>query len=262
VSVLVISFALALIGFAVFLFGLSGLAMQRHQANEYKSFKRALGEAVAPVAAPAEGKPVAILNIPEIGVHNMVVTSGTSSRDLTYGPGERRDSPLPGQAGVSVIYGKRATFGAPFQHLLNLQVGDRFTVTTGQGTSTFRVSSFGTTKHPAPANSANRVVLITANSSYLPESTVSVSADLVSAVLPTGGSPSPVLSTEVALAGDTTSLVPLLLWSQALVVIAIVGTFAFQRWSRWPAVVCMSPIVLAVVWNVYENLAGILPNLY
>ena len=54
-----------------------------------------------------------MLDIPAIGIANMVVVEGTSPENLTLGPGHLRDTPLPGQAGISVVFGRRATFGAP-----------------------------------------------------------------------------------------------------------------------------------------------------
>ena len=42
----------------------------------------------------------------------------------------------------------------------------------------------------------------------------------------------------------------------------MIGTIALQRWSRWPALFCLLPILLAVTWNVSENLSGLLPNLF
>ena len=170
---------------------------------------------------------------------------------------------LPGQVGVSVVYGRRTTFGAPFAHLMPCNVGDQITVTTGQGVATYRVSSFGDSTHPAPANSANRLVLTTADSTGWPHETVSVSADLVSKPQPNAGQVGTAAADEQGLAsGADNSLLPLLLWSQALVLLAVAIPFALARWSPTATYVCAVPIALAVLWNLYENLACLLPNLY
>ena len=50
----------------------------------------------------------------------MVVVEGTTPGEPDAGPGHLRDTPLPGQAGVSVVFGRRATFGAPFASLPQL----------------------------------------------------------------------------------------------------------------------------------------------
>ncbi len=44
--------------------------------------------------------------------------------------------------------------------------------------------------------------------------------------------------------------------------VAVLATLARHRWATWPAYVCALPVALAVLWNVYENAAQLLPNLY
>lgn len=272
IAVLTVGFV---VGFFVYLYGLSHVSEARAQAGMFQNFVGRLQQATAPVAPSAtgpngktttlaEGTPVAVLNIPEIGLRDVVVVEGTSSRDLALGPGHLSSTALPGQAGASVIYGKVATYGAPFAHLMRLDRGDRFTVTTGQGTATYVVESFGTSAHSAPADAANTLFLVTAASSFWPGSSdVQVSADLVSAPQPNpGGWPLPAQQDQ-AMARDTTdSLVPLMLWSQALLLAVIIATVAAHRWSRWPTYLVMAPVVMALTWCVYENAACMLPNLY
>jgi sortase A len=263
------------VGFFVYLYGFSGISESRAQTGMFKNFVAELSQATAPVGPTvenaadtavipvAEGAPVAVLNIPQIGLRDVVVVNGTTSRDLALGPGHMPSSALPGQTGLSIIYGKMATFGAPFAHLMQLNRGDRFTVTTGQGTATYQVESFGTSIDPAPADSANRLVLETAESSFAPSYAVQVSADLVSAARPNPDDwPAPTAQ-DVDMASDSAdSLVPLTLWSQALLITVIIATVAANRWSRWPTYLCMAPVVIALTWCVYENLACLLPNLY
>jgi sortase A len=262
---------LFVVGFFVYLYGLSHVSETRAQAGMFKNFVSRLQQGTAPVApytngttTPlAEGTPVAVLNIPELGLRDAVVVEGTTSRDLALGPGHVSASALPGQAGVSFIYGKVATYGAPFAHLMRLNRGDRFTVTTGQGTATYVVESFGTSAKPAPADAVNRLVLETAASSFLPSSAVQVSADLVSAPRPNPGDWPSITAQEANMGRDTAdSLVPLMLWSQALLIAVVVTTLAAHRWSRWGTYLLMTPVVMALIWCVYENVACMLPNLY
>jgi sortase A len=265
---------LFVVGFFVYLYGLSHVSEARAQAGMFKNFVGQLQQATAPVAPSTtsangatiplvDGTPVAVLNIPEIGLQDAVVVEGTSSRDLALGPGHLSSSALPGQSGVSVIYGKVATYGAPFAHLMRLNRGDRFTVTTGQGTATYAVESFGTSSNDAPADAANRLVLETAASSFWPSSAVQVSADLVSAPQSNPNDWPLPTSQEAAMGRDTADgLVPLTLWSQALLLAVIIATVAAHRWSRWGAYLLMTPVVMALIWCVYENLACLLPNLY
>jgi sortase A len=266
--------ALFVAGFFVYLYGLSHASEARAQAGMFKNFVAQLQLGTAPVAPSTTGQngktislaertPVAVLSIPQIGLRDVVVVEGTSSRDLALGPGHVAASALPGQAGVSFIYGKAATYGAPFAHLMRLNRGDRFTVTTGQGTATYVVESFGTSAKPAPADADNRLILETAASSFLPSSAVQVSADLVSAPQANPGDWPPITGQQIDMAVDTEdSLIPLMLWSQALLLAVIATTVAAHRWSRWGTYLLMTPVVMALLWCVYENLACLLPNLY
>jgi sortase A len=251
------------LGFVGYLYGLTTLSEQHAQSTLRKSFANSLANAVAPTGPVAPGTPVATLTIPQLGLDQAVVVEGTTARDMASGPGHRRDTVLPGQAGVSAIYGRRMTFGAPFAHLLALRVGDIITATTGQGVSKYRVSSFGDSAHPAPANSANRLVLATADAGTVPHQLVMVSADLITKPLPSSGVLPAIPSDEANLASsDDGTLLTTLLWSQALLVLAIAVPFFAVRWSPLATYLCAAPIVLAVLWNLYENLALLLPNMY
>jgi sortase A len=249
-------------GFLVYLFGLSGAAEAHAQSTMFKTLEPELAQEVAPLGPAKEGTAVAVLNIPEIGLRNAVVVEGTTSRDLTLGPGHVQASAMPGEAGWSFIYGKVATFGAPFAHLMQLKKGDLITVATGQGVARYVVHSFGTSRYPAVDDSANRLILMTANSASIPTEAVQVSADLVSAPEANPGNWPAITASDEYLASDPASLVPLLLWSQALLLTVIAATVAAHRWSRWPTYLLAAPVVIAVTICVYQNLAGLLPNIY
>ena len=106
------------------------------------AFRAELAEGTAPVGGRiAPGSPVAMLQIPPIGLHSVIVVEGTSSADVQAGPGHRRDTPLPGQAGASFIIGRSRTFGAPFARIVHLKKGDPITVDTGEGTFHFSVEA-------------------------------------------------------------------------------------------------------------------------
>jgi sortase A len=250
-----------ILGFAGYFYGLSSLSEQHDQSVLYKTLAGRLALATAPVGPTDEGAPVAILDIPALGLTHLVVVEGTSSDDLTHGPGHLRSSVLPGQGGASVVYGRVAGFGAPFAHLMRLNRGDRITVTTGQGVATYVVESFGTSARPAPDPTPDRLVLQTADGALVPRETVQVSADLLSAVQPGPGALPSLGPGEQPLAADPGAPVPLLLWSQALLLVSAGATIAANRWSRWATCLCTSPVVLALVWLVYQNLALLLPNL-
>lgn len=254
--------AVLVLGFFVYLYGLSGLSEQRAQGVLYKSFAGELSTAVAPTGPTTEGSPVAILNIPAVGIRDLVVVEGTTAGDLTHGPGHVPATVLPGQYGVSVIYGRTVTYGGPFAHLMQLQRGDKITVTTGQGTATYIVESFGKSGSPTPDTTANRLLLETGNSSNYPNGWAQVSADLYSNPQPTPTSWPAVTAQELPLAGDPNALIPLVFWCQALLLVFLGGALAAHYWSRWAALLCAAPIALALLWSVYENLSLLLPNLY
>jgi LPXTG-site transpeptidase (sortase) family protein len=250
------------LGFFVYLYGLSGLSEQRAQSTLYKTLSGELALATAPTGPTADGAPVAILSIPRLGLSDLVVVEGTTPGDLTHGPGHLRSTVLPGQSGVSVIYGRVASYGAPFVHLMELQRGDSITVTTGQGVATYTVESFGTNTVPPPDPLADRLLLETGGSALFPDSTVEVSADLTSAPQPTPASWPATGNDENALAADPGAVVPLIFWAQAAVAIGLLGFLAARRWSPWAALLCTAPALFALVWAVYENLSLLLPNLY
>ncbi|MGD0685098.1 MAG: class E sortase [Streptosporangiaceae bacterium] len=251
-----------LLGFAVYLYGLSGVQEARSQTILYSALKIKLANQVAPLGATTPGTPVAILNIPSIGVRNMVVVEGTSPENLTLGPGHQRDTPLPGQNGVSQIYGRRATFGAPFARLDQLRRGDKISVITGQGTSSYTVEALGSSRLLVQDPAANRLILLTAGSPYVPSSYIYADADLTSAVHQDPGGLPAITPAETALSGDDSALVLTMVWGMALALVSAAGTVAAARWSPWLAYLAAAPLALAVLWNLYQSLAALLPNVY
>ncbi len=251
-----------LLGFAGYLHFLSGRQEARSQFTLYQRLGIELGGQVAPLGATAPGAPVAILNIPAIGLRNEVIVAGTSPENLMLGPGHRLDTPLPGQAGVSQVYGRRATFGAPFGAVPQLRRGDVIRVTTGQGISTYSVVATGGSarliENPAP----NQLLLVTAGSDVVPRYYFSVDADLISPVKAGPAGLPAVYSDETALSSDSGALVLALLWGLALVIVSTAGTAAAARWSPWLAYLATAPVALAVLWNLYQSLAALLPNIY
>ena len=120
--------------------------------------------------------------------------------------------------------------------------------------SRYRVSSFGDATHPAPANCANRLVLATADSTGWPHPSVSVSADLLTTPQTGRSGAAGRPSDEDSMAGGLgASALSALLWSQALLAIAILVAIAAVRWSPVATYMCAAPLVLAVLWNLYEN---------
>ena len=253
---------LLLIGFIAYLYGLSGLAEAHAQSTLYKTLAGQLGAATAPVGSAPEGDPVAIVAIPDLGISGLVIVEGTTSADLTHGPGLLPGSAFPGQSGVSVVYGRASTFGGPFAHLMQLNRGDRITVVTGEGTSTYSVESFGDSAHPAKNPAANQLVLYTAGSAVLATGYEQVTADLVSQPMASSGGRGTAGAREAPMAGDGGVAIPLILWAEALIVVVLGALVLTRRWSAPMVLLYATPVALAVTWAVYENLAVLLPNLY
>jgi sortase A len=251
-----------LLGFAAYLFGFSGTLESRSQKTMYQSLRYNLSQATAPTGPVAAGLPVAILQFPSQGIRDMVVVEGTSPENLMHGPGVVRSSPMPGQGGVSEIYGRRATFGAPFSRLSQLKVGDEIIAITAQGKSIYKVAAFGNSSRLIVDPAPNRLILLTAGSALVPTYYTYVDADLVSTVLPEPGGLPAIFTDETALSGDFNALFLALLWALVLVGVSALATFAVVRWMPWPAYLVASPVVLVVVWNLYHALAAVLPNVY
>ncbi|MFJ4189934.1 sortase [Kitasatospora sp. NPDC089509] len=258
-----VSLAAALVlGFVGFLFTLSDIQERHYQSTAYKTFQDQLARAVAPTGSAADGDPVALVDIPAIGLHQTVVVEGTTGRDLMRGPGHRRDTALPGQSGVAVLFGRGATFGAPFAELSKLRVGDRIETTTGQGKATYVVNVYGDGDHPITDPARNRLVLVTGDSDWIPGSTVMIGARLEGDPQQNPGGRPATVPYDKALAADKGALATLQLWSLGLLG-AVAGALLLARyWRRSTAYLSSAPVVGALLWAVYENAAALLPNLY
>ena len=269
---ILIAFAIALLCFLAEVSVLGAYQEGRAQLVEYAQLRGELANGIAPIGGYdylgdplPTGSPVALLSIPEIGL-NEVVDQGTSSAVLQSGPGHVRDTPMPGQAGVSEIYGREATYGGPFQYIDQLTPKQTFTVTTGQGVATYRVSDVRHAGSPEQAAVSGHGYLILATASgtaFMPSDIVWVDAELVSTVQPNpGGAVVPPMSaTEGPLASDTGSGTDIFWWSELLLG-AVFGVFVLAR--RWGAVqtwLVGTPVLLYLGLSLADQIARMLPNL-
>ena len=266
---------LVLIGFVVQAVGVSQLRHSRDQTLLYDQFRYSLADATAPVAqVDSEGKlyplgtPVAIVAIPKLGV-NEVVLEGTTSRTMLSGPGHRRDTALPGQAGSSVIMGRQGSYGGPFRHITSLVKGDTITTTTGQGIATYTVDAVRYAGDPqplAPDAGKGRLTLVSASGpTFLPDGVVRVDATLTSAPFVTPRAAllvGSISSSEQALGGDESGALPLLLILELAVVAVLAFTLALRRWGRWHTWVVAVPVTIVIGCTLAEQLTVLLPNLY
>jgi sortase A len=255
------------------LYGLvfSRLQESRGQQELYARFREQLALATAPTGAGAKiGAPVALISAPVAGLSSAVVVEGTTGTALRDGPGHRRDSVLPGQPGVSVIYGKSVTFGGPFKHVDQLAPGAAIDVTTGQGTMHFvvdRVRHDGDPLPAPPAAGESRLTLVTAASSgwlgpWTAHSSVFVDATLHGKAQPAAATaPTAISSDEQPMASSTSSLTTLVFCLQGLLLAAVGLTWARSRWGRWQTWMVGIPVLLALLWVTTDTTFGLLPNL-
>lgn len=246
----------------------------RDQDTLYAEFRRQLAEATAPVgqvdsegALLNAGAPVALLRIPRLGVEQVVV-EGTTSTTLMDGPGHRRDTVLPGQAGVSVLFARQAAYGGPFGALGELVPGDSIQVVTGQGEFEFAVTGQrrpGDPQPPAPAAGDSRLTLVTADGvPYAPTSTLRVDADLTGDAAQAPArviGPAALAEAERPMEGDPSAWIPLVFWAQGLLVAAIGVVWLRGRWGRWQTWVVGAPVLATVGLATATQVARLLPNL-
>jgi sortase A len=254
--------------FAAFLLVGSAPLHSSSQLSAFDQLRSQLAQGVAPVGTAPLGAPVALLDAPEAGMSHVVVLSGTTARVLQDGPGVRRDTVLPGQQGVSVVYGKATTFGAPFAEIGRLGRGDTITVTSGQGTTSYVVTGQRQAGDPVPAAVASgggRLTLIAAlaqgwRSRLAPNQVLYVDA-VAAKAHPAGQRLAGVPAAERAFGTSTAPLVPLVLLLEGLLVVSILAAFAARRWSAWQAWLAAVPVLAALLVACSRQAAALLPNL-
>jgi sortase A len=255
--------AVSTVAFVVFVVALSGLAHERTQAGLVRRFRTELATQRAPIGgAIPNGVPVAQLDVPRVGI-NEIVVQGTSSGVTRAGPGHLAASVLPGQTGNAVIAGRRTGYGGPFSKLGDLHAGDRIRVTTGQGTARYTVVGSGTSPSDRVRmlmpTSRNRLTLVTSDPALLASRYRYVVARLDSKPFAATGHASRVERIDLGLTGDPTVLATLFVW---LLFAALVGFGAVEAFRRLPAAcawLVTAPLVLAAAWLVFESFVVLLP---
>ena len=87
-----------------------------------------------------EGKPFGRIKLPSIDA-DYVVVQGTEEADLERGPGHYPDTALPGQRRTVAIAGHRTTYGAPFNQIDKIEIGDTIVLEMPYGTFTYDVTA-------------------------------------------------------------------------------------------------------------------------
>ncbi|WP_157802851.1 sortase [Compostimonas suwonensis] len=270
----ILTVSLLLLGFVAHVAVLSAFQHHRAQDLAYQELRTALAKAEAPVGqlnvdeemVPI-GTPVALLSIPAIGLDE-VVSQGTTASALRSGPGHRRDSVMPGQAGTSVIFGRQTTYGGPFGDLTKLQPGDQITVVTGQGQQTYAVFGLRRAGDPLPEplrSGSGRLELVTAAGLALfPDGALHVDAELISTVQQT---PSSVMAyqalppDEKAMGQDSDAWLAAFFALLLFIAAGITLWWLWTAWGRWQTWLVGIPLMLVLGVTSADAVMNALPNL-
>ncbi|MGI5247383.1 sortase domain-containing protein [Dactylosporangium sp. CA-139066] len=268
--------SVTLLGFGAYMAFVSRLHHDRAQFVSYANFRKDLAQGTAPTGQtqpedPSKllelGTPVAVLDIPQLH-RKEVVFEGTTGEVMEKGPGHRRDTPLPGQPGASVIMGKATTYGGPFKDLSALVPGDEFTVTTGQGEHRFKVLDVrhgGMPQPPPPAAGTGRLVLTTAyGGMFAPTDALRVDADLISEVKPAPRQvfkASQLMPSEQVMAIDRGVWFPLVFIGEALLLAVGLLSAARVYWGTWQTWIVAVPVVGFLGLATADQVSRLLPNL-
>lgn len=90
---------------------------------------------------PADAEEFAVMRIPRFGTDYAVPMAGGVSRARTLDPigiGHYPGTKMPGEVGNFAVAAHRTTFGAPFNRIAELRVGDAIVVETQEGWYTYR----------------------------------------------------------------------------------------------------------------------------
>jgi sortase A len=256
-------FAVIVIAFGLFAFVLSGLAQGRTQVGLQRKFRAELTSNAAPVGgAIPSGVPVAMMEIRGIGLHEAVV-EGSRSSQLRKGPGHVLGTPLPGQPGNAVIAGRRTMYGGPFRDLGSLHPGNRIHVTTGEGSSTYRVTSVQTLGVSDGSfvqdHDDNRLTLFTTDSPWAANGRLVVTATMLGNPFPPTVLQRTLDADGLGLTGERDSAPNVLVWLELLAVAALLATFVRSRWSAARTWLVFAPAIALLVWLFFESVVRLLP---
>jgi hypothetical protein len=248
----------------------SPLTTAAFQRQQYDAMRTGLAAGTTPVEGlVATGTPLALLDIPGVGLHQEVVVEGSGPAQTATAVGHRRDTVLPGRVGTAVLDGRSVTGGAPFAGLASLRLGDEVDVTDGLGSFRFRVDGLRRAGDPIPATAPGRahLQLVTSTGAtwqrgFVPTGLLYADATLVGD--PAAAAPAavtvPLSDGEQAWGTEQEAWVPVAFWLQ-LTLVALVGVvWLWFRVGHWHAWVVGVPVLLAVLWGLARAAHLLLPN--
>lgn len=249
----------------------SGIEHTAAQSSAMAQFNDELSQGTAPIrpttaggALLPAGTPIALLEIPALGVRE-VVGEGTTSAALIRGPGHERSTVFPGGTGTSVLMGRAAAFGGPFGRLADLRPGAVITVVTGVGTSTFRVVDVRTAGQlipPLTAGEARLTLATAAGSPFFPSGVVWVDADATTPALAAARPPmATVPADELPLGSSPGAYWGVLLWLLVLVGVLAAAAWTWRRRGHAQAWIIFVAPLLVIGYSITGEVARVLPNL-
>lgn len=213
---------------------------------------------VAPV--PAAGAPVALLQVPRLGLQR-VVREGAAPGQTQEGPGHVPGTAAPGQPGNAVVVGRHAAYGAAFGRIGELRRGDPLLVTTVQGRSLYRVTGVRRTSDDVLAPSGDdRLTLVTTAGRGPTGWSRSL---VVTAVLV--GKPFPPTAQGVRTPltdgrhGDGSAWALVVIWTTLLVAGAAAAVLLYRRWLVRSTYLLTTPALVALVVLLADALTRLLP---
>jgi sortase A len=142
---LMITFGVILLLFCVYELKITNIYTGQQQHRLDKKLNETWSAPAPPstVLAPYKvGEGIARIFLPSLGKDEMhVVVEGVSHEALKSGPGHYPGTARPGEVGNVVISGHRTTYGAPFNRLDEVHLGDSIVIETRTQFFTYRVTS-------------------------------------------------------------------------------------------------------------------------
>jgi sortase A len=245
--------------------------LAKDQAREARL--RRLSETTTTTVAPPPpptGQPIGIIRIPKIGLERVVV-QGISVPDLRTGPGHYPATPMPGQLGNAAIAGHRTTYGAPFNRLDELAVGDPISIQTLAGTFRYTVTQQLVVSPKdvsvLDATSEASLTLTTCNPKYSASQRLVVKASLDPdrSPKPVKAPPQPVASRaslDDALSGRGEPRLPTAWFGLLAAAVGGLWWLVFHRYHRWTTWFAGAIPFAIVLFLFYYHLERLLPANY
>ncbi len=266
-----IALGLAIVLFLAFEVWVSAVLEARSQRSLLATFQRdaaaTSGSTGNVVITPSPGDPIGFLEIPALGL-GQVVVEGATPVLLKNGPGHLPGSPLPGQPGNVVVGAHRVTYGGPFRHLDRLRPGSVVRLITVQGQFVYRVSSVSVVRPGEPdvlaPSSDARLTLITTDPPLSPSGRLAVVAKLEGGALPP--SPTPPAETSMrrlGFTGDSGGIAASIIWLEILAAALFVAWRLYRRWptARVAAYLLTTPLILAALFELFSSVDRLLPGM-